>query len=315
MEPEWSIPSYGELDFDEGLHSYDFLNGYYNRSTGQRSVSELRTTDNTVELIYPQAEEAGPLSALAYLRQEQGLRSDNCFASSGYPSRSNFWESSIGGAVGPGSLELLEASFQRYQGERIPRPVEDIPGDSEDDGWTAFDDKGMLPYVQSPPPQPAPPGEQVIQHRDRGTLRLICHLIVTKYITCGSGKWQLGSPGSGSGDQSHSPDSTISTSDLPPQSSSHGSQKRTQQGPGPSQEPFDASRAEGSETDHKKRRRFSQPRPLLYACPFYRKDPDSELYASGGRFEKCRSKGIKTDKLKYAITPKDPADARLGVIL
>lgn len=37
----------------------------------------------------------------------------------------------------------------------------------------------------------------------------------------------------------------------------------------------------------------------LYACPYYRNDPNNPIYFTGGKYEKCRRQGIKTDRLKY----------------
>lgn len=61
-----------------------------------------------------------------------------------------------------------------------------------------------------------------------------------------------------------------------------------------------ASDTAGSGTNRKKRRVAAIP-PRLYVCPWYRHNPNAQHFQVGGRFEKCRTQGVKTDKLKYAL--------------
>lgn len=61
-----------------------------------------------------------------------------------------------------------------------------------------------------------------------------------------------------------------------------------------------ASDTGGPETTRKKRRGAVIP-PRLYVCPWYFQDPNAQHFQVGERFEKCRTHGIKTDKLKYVM--------------
>ncbi|KAL0639424.1 hypothetical protein Q9L58_001452 [Maublancomyces gigas] len=61
-----------------------------------------------------------------------------------------------------------------------------------------------------------------------------------------------------------------------------------------------ASDTAGSGTNRKKRRVAAIP-PRLYVCPWYRHNPNAQHFQVGGRFEKCRTQGVKTDKLKEHV--------------
>lgn len=67
------------------------------------------------------------------------------------------------------------------------------------------------------------------------------------------------------------------------------------------QEPLDnASDTAGSGRNRKKCPVAAIP-SRLYVCPWYRHNPNSQHFQVGGRFEKCRTQGVKTDKLKYVL--------------
>lgn len=157
------------------------------------------------------------------------------------------------------------------------------------------------PPSTNPAGRPAQPG---LSEREREYRVLICKFLAAKFRDYG-----VAAPGHKFRSHAGSSKSTGQTSGSTSLTGAnlHDSRKRgSQDAP---ESPDGPSETAGTETRRKKSRGAAEP-PQQYACPCYRHDPDNLDFLHGGRFAKCRTKGIETGKLKYVTKPPSPIPPR-----